>query len=86
MYAGTLANVTQGILLLAIYALGLGIPFLLTAFGVNQFLRFFYRMKNYIGILEKVTGVIMIAIGLLIFTNNLILIPGYLPFLNKFAL
>jgi len=85
-YAGTLEDVHQGILLLSVYSLGLGIPFLLTAFGVNQFFRFFDRIKKHLGLLEKITGFIMIIMGLLIFTNTLILIPGYLSFLNKFAL
>jgi len=84
-FAGTLEHVNQGILLLSVYSLGLGIPFLLTAFGVNQFFRFFNRIKRHLGLLEKITGVIMVLLGLLIFFNKLILIPGYLPFLNKFA-
>lgn len=85
-YAGTLEDVHQGILLLSVYSLGLGIPFLLTAFGVNQFFRFFDRIKKYLGLFEKITGVIMVILGLMIFTNTLVLIPGYLTFLNKFAL
>jgi len=68
------------------YSLGLGIPFLLTAIGINQFWRFFNRIKKYMRILEVTSGVIMVILGLLIFTNKLILIPGLLPFLNKFAL
>jgi cytochrome c-type biogenesis protein len=85
-FASTLEHVNQGIFLLSVYSLGLGIPFLLTAFGVNQFLRFFDRIKRHLGILDKITGGIMILLGLLIFFDKLILIPGYLPFLNKFAL
>jgi len=85
-FAGTLEHVNQGIFLLSVYSLGLGIPFLLTAFGVNQFLRFFNRIKRHLGLLEKITGGIMILLGLLIFFDKLILIPGYLPFLSKFAL
>jgi cytochrome c-type biogenesis protein len=85
-YAGTLEQVNQGIFLLSVYSLGLGIPFLLTAFGVNQFFRFFSRIKRHLGLLEKITGGIMVLLGILIFFNKLILIPGYLPFLNKFAL
>ena len=85
-FASTLEHVNQGIFLLSVYSLGLGIPFLLTAFGVNQFLRFFDRIKRHLGILDKITGGIMIILGLLIFFDKLILIPGYLPFLNKFAL
>jgi cytochrome c-type biogenesis protein len=71
---------------LSVYSLGLGIPFLLTALGVNQFFRFFDRIKKYLGLFEKITGVIMVILGLMIFTNTLVLIPGYLTFLNEFAL
>jgi len=85
-YAGTLGKVNQGVFLLLMYSLGLGIPFLLTALGVNQFSKFFNRIKKYMTILEVTSGVIMVIFGILIFSNKLILIPGYLPFLNKFAL
>lgn len=86
VYAGTLDHVHQGVLLLSLYSLGLGIPFLLTALGVNQFFKFFDRIKRHLELLEKITGGIMVLFGLLIFFNKLIVIPGYLPFLNKFAL
>ncbi len=85
-FAGTLEHVHQGVFLLSVYSLGLGIPFLLTAVGVNQFFSFFNRIKRHLGLLEKITGGIMILLGLLIFFDKLIVIPGYLPFLNKFAL
>jgi cytochrome c-type biogenesis protein len=85
-YAGTLEKVNQGILLLLVYSLGLGLPFLLTAVAINHFLRFFGRMKKYLGLLEVASGAVMVILGLLIFTNKLILIPGYFTFLNKFAL
>jgi len=86
VFAGTLDHVHQGVLLLSVYSLGLGIPFLLTSLGVNQFFKFFDRIKRHLGLLEKIAGGIMVIIGLLIFFNKLIVIPGYLPFLNKFAL
>jgi cytochrome c-type biogenesis protein len=85
-YAGTLENVKKGIILLLIYSMGLGIPFLLTAFGVNQFFGFFDRIKRHLGLIDKVSGIIMVILGLLIFSNKLVLIPGYLWFLNKLAL
>ena len=85
-YAGTLEKVNQGVFLLFIYSLGLGIPFLLTAIGINQFWRLFNRIKKYLRILEITSGGVMVILGLMIFTNKLILIPGLLPFLNKFAL
>lgn len=85
-YAGTLEKVNQGVLLLLVYSLGMGIPFLLTAIGINKFFNLFKRIKKYLGILEISTGIILIILGLMIFTNKLILIPGYFSFLNKFAL
>jgi cytochrome c-type biogenesis protein len=85
-YAGTLEKVNQGVFLLAVYSLGLGIPFLLTAFGINRFWSFFSRIKKYLRVLEVGGGAIMVILGLMIFTNKLILIPGLLPFLNQFAL
>jgi cytochrome c-type biogenesis protein len=85
-YAGTLEKVNQGILLLLVYSLGLGLPFLLAALAINHFLRFFGRMKKYLRLLEVTSGAVMVILGLLIFTNKLILIPGYFTFLNKFAL
>ncbi|UCH20099.1 MAG: cytochrome c biogenesis protein CcdA [Deltaproteobacteria bacterium] len=85
-YAGTLEKVNQGVLLLLVYSLGMGIPFLLTAIGINKFLTLFKKIKRHLGILEIGTGIVLIALGLMIFTNKLILIPGYFSFLNKFAL
>ena len=43
-------------------------------------------MKKYLRLLEVASGAVMVILGLLIFTNKLILIPGYFTFLNKFAL
>jgi cytochrome c-type biogenesis protein len=85
-YAGTLEKVNQGVFFLFIYSLGLGIPFLLTALGINRFWGLFNRVKKYFKLLEVTSGVVMVIMGLLIYTNKLILIPGYLPFLSKFAL
>jgi cytochrome c-type biogenesis protein len=85
-YAGTLEKVNQGVFFLFIYSLGLGIPFLLTALGINRFWGLFNRVKKYFKLLEVTSGVVMVIMGLLIYTNKLILIPGYLPFLSRFAL
>ena len=85
-FAGTLENVNQGVILLLMYSLGLGIPFLLTAIGINQFWRFFNRIKRHLRLLEVISGIVMVVLGFMIFTNKLILIPALLPFLNKFAL
>ena len=85
-YAGTLENMNQGMTLLLIYSIGMGIPFLLTAVGINQFFRFFDRIKKYLGPIEFISGLILVALGILVFSNKLVLIPGYLFFLDMFSL
>ena len=85
-FAGTMDQVDQGIRLLVAYSIGLGVPFFLTALGVHHFFRFFNRIKKYLGHIEKATGLILVIMGVLVFTDSLTLIQAYLPFLNQFAL
>lgn len=85
-YAGTLEKVNQGMTLLLVYSLGLGIPFFLTAVGINQFFRFYDKVKRYLGLIEFTSGVILVAFGILVFFDKLTLILGYLSFMDKFAL
>ena len=60
----------QGATLLAVYSLGLGVPFLLAGIAVGPFLSFFSRFKRNLGIVEKVVGVLLIVTGLLFLTGN----------------
>ena len=85
-YAGTLGKVNQGLFLLLAYSMGLGIPFLAVAIGLTRFLGIFDRIRKHLRLIEVSSGVIMIILGLLVMTDKLFLIPGYLSFLNRFAL
>jgi len=85
-YAGTLKEVNQGIILLMCYSLGLGLPFLLTAVSIQQFFKLFQRVKIHLGLIEKISGFIMVILGLLIFTDKLFFIASLLSFLNIFSL
>ena len=84
--AATRESVYQGMFLLVIYSAGLGIPFLLTSLGVSRFLKFYTRFRTHLHVVEVVSGVLLIAIGLLIASNRLAMLSGYLTFLNRFAL
>jgi cytochrome c-type biogenesis protein len=85
--AATQKTVAQGVLLLFVYSTGLGIPFILTGFGVNAFLQFFARYKRYIRWGEFGAGLLLVAVGVLVFTNRLSLIISLLPHsLFRFAL
>ena len=86
VFAGAQETVLKGVLLLAVYSLGLAVPFLLTSLGVDRFLGFYTRFRRHLHTVEVVSGVLLIAVGVLIFMNNLKLLSGYLSFLNRFAL
>jgi cytochrome c-type biogenesis protein len=78
-------RVAKGVLLLAIYSLGLAVPFLLTSIGVDRFLVFYGKFRRHLHTVEVISGVLLIVVGALIFMNNLKLLSGYLAFLNRFA-
>lgn len=80
-------TVARGMLLLGVYSLGLGVPFLLTGFGINAFMSFFARYKRYILWGERAAGALLVGVGLLIFSNRLTALTQLLPrSLFKFAL
>ena len=78
-------TVLQGVALLAAYSAGLAIPFLLTALGIGQFLRFYQRFRRHVQAVEIFSGVLLLGIGGLIFVNRLTWLSGKLTFLNKFS-
>ncbi len=82
--AASSANIARGVFLLAIYSAGLAIPFLLTALGISQFLRFYQRFRRYLHAVEIASGVLLLFVGMLIFSNRLTWLSGKLTFLNRF--
>jgi cytochrome c-type biogenesis protein len=77
MVAATEDTVWHGIALLLTYSLGLGIPFFLSALALHQFLVIFNRFKKYIRIFEITTGVFLIIVGVLVFTNSLTVLQAW---------
>jgi len=65
-YAATQETLSQGILLLGLYSLGMGVPFLLTALAINTFLNFFQRIRRYLRGISIASGLFLIIVGLLI--------------------
>jgi cytochrome c-type biogenesis protein len=68
--AASEATVTRGAGLLAIYSLGLGIPFLLAAFMIERFSGLLARMKRHLATVERVMGVLMIVTGVGFLTGS----------------
>ncbi len=83
--AATSETVSRGVFMLAVYSAGLAIPFLLTALGINQFLGFYKRFRRQLHAVEVGSGVLLLAVGCLIFVNRLTLLSGKLTFLNAFV-
>ena len=79
-------TILRGVFLLAVYSAGLAIPFLLTAAGLNRFLRFYQRFRRHLHTVEVFSGVLLLFVGGLIFMNRLTWLSGQLGFLNRFAL
>ncbi|MGB6877099.1 MAG: cytochrome c biogenesis protein CcdA [Candidatus Acidiferrales bacterium] len=84
--AASEGTVARGIFLLTAYSLGLAIPFLLTAIVIGQFLKFYKRFRRHIHLVEVFSGVLLLAVGGLIFMNRLTWLSGKLTFLNRFSL
>jgi cytochrome c-type biogenesis protein len=85
-FAAEQDSVIKGIVLLAIYSLGLAVPFLLTSLGIERFLKFYSRFRAHMHAVEVVSGVLLIALGALLVLGRFTLISNYLSFLNRFAL
>ncbi len=76
--AATSPSPWSGMMLFVAYSLGLAIPFFLTSLGINTFLKHFNRLKKHMRAVSVVTGFFLIATGVLIFTNSLAIIAGYI--------
>ena len=78
MIAATSGQIGEGIGLLSIYSLGLGVPFLLSGLLFHQFLVAFNRFRKYIRFVEIVTGVMLMAVGIMLMFNLMGRITMYL--------
>ena len=76
--AATQAGLGRGMVLLAAYALGLALPFLLTAVALDRFLIWFQRFRPYMIWVDRVAGGMLIVLGILLVTDSFTLLAGYL--------
>lgn len=61
-------------LLLLLYGLGLGIPFVAAGLAADRALRWSRGLRRQLGLIERAGGVILVAMGILLFTGELTLI------------
>jgi cytochrome c-type biogenesis protein len=67
----------QGVILLASYSLGLGIPFFLTAIALNSFFNFFSWVKRYYRQIEYASAALLIVLGIMVMTNQFMRLASY---------
>ena len=77
LLAANTQTLATGMLLLAVYALGLGLPFLLLAVGIRYLWKYLKIMNRHMGIIKKVSGVILIVIGVMIYFNLFAILAYY---------
>ena len=70
MVAATEQSILKGVVLLSVFSLGFGIPFLIASVAINRFLATYRRFNRHISTIITACGVFLIVIGLLLMTNN----------------
>ncbi len=83
--AATQETLGRAVFLLVCYSAGLAIPFLITALGIGGFLKFYQRFRRHLHTVEVFSGVLLLAMGGLVFFNHLTWLSGKLTFLNRFV-
>ena len=80
----------RGVFLLGAYSLGLGIPFILSGIFISFFSNFIRRANKHLNIVSIISGIFLIAIGIIFVTDSMVSIMSYLlrymPFLSKLSL
>lgn len=78
LYASLEATMTEGMLLLGTYALGLGVPFVGASVGLNWFLAGSVKARTWIVPLQRIAGTVLIIIGLLMVTGRFVTMTAFL--------
>ncbi len=64
-------TIGQGVWLLFVYSMGLGIPFVLAALAFGPFMGFFKRFRRHLGTVERVMGGMLIVTGVMFITGSM---------------
>jgi len=76
--AATSADLSRGMLLLAVYSAGLAVPFLVAAVAVERFLDWFQRFRKYLPWVMKVSGAMLVVVGVLLVSGEFTRLAGWL--------
>jgi cytochrome c-type biogenesis protein len=78
VYTSSQADLAKGMWLLLAYSLGLAVPFLLSAVAIERFSAFFQRMRRQMVWVSRISGAVLIGIGILLVTNYFTVLAAWL--------
>jgi cytochrome c-type biogenesis protein len=76
LYASAHGSTLYGVKLLAMYSLGLAIPFLFASLAFNSFLSYSKKIKKYMRVIMFASGILLVAFGILLLTNKLTMLTS----------
>jgi len=79
VYAGTKGSALFGFQLLAVYSLGLAIPFFLSAVGINVFLMYSVKVSRHMRVIMIISGLLLIVFGIMLLTDQLRTLGKLMP-------
>lgn len=82
LYTSTQASLREGMVLLLVYSLGLALPFVLAAVAVERFVEWVRRYRKFIPLTTRLSGALLVAVGLLVATGYFSLLAGWLQALT----
>jgi cytochrome c-type biogenesis protein len=79
VYAGSKGSAFYGFKLLAVYSLGLAVPFFLSALAINVFLSYSPKIAKSMRLIMIASGLLLIAFGILLLTDKIRMLGNLLP-------
>jgi cytochrome c-type biogenesis protein len=79
MIASTTGSAFYGFKLLSVYSLGLAIPFFITSLAINTFISHYSGIQKYMRVILIVSGLLLIAFGILLLTDSVTFLVGLAP-------
>jgi len=79
VYAGSKGSAIYGLKLLAVYSLGLAVPFFISALAINSFLSYSKKLVRYMRVIMIISGLLLIVFGIMLLTDQVKYLTGLLP-------
>ena len=77
-YTASSADLNRGLVLLFAYSLGLAVPFLLAALMIDRFMELFQRYRGALVWISRASGVLLVAVGILMITGSMTVLSAWL--------